>query len=88
MVDMRNKLTKIVIEKIRYTLQGLVFDTMIPRNIRLAEVPFRGGAVITFDKNCTGARSYLELANEVLGHKISAGVASEESAEVKVVAGV
>ena len=40
MVDKRNNLTKIVIEKIRYTLQGLVFDTMIPRNIRLEEVPY------------------------------------------------
>ena len=85
MVDMRNKLTRIVIEKIRYTLQGLVFDTMIPRNIRLAEVPYRGGAVITFDKNCTGARSYLNLANELLGHKVSTVVAAEKSGEVKVV---
>jgi len=88
MVDMRNKLTKIVIEKIRYTLQGLVFETMIPRNIRLAEVPYRGGAVITFDKSCTGAQSYLNLAKEVLGHKVSTVVAAEESEEVNVAAGV
>lgn len=86
MVDMRNKLTKIVIEKIRFTLQGLVFNTMIPRNVRLAEVPYRGGAVITFDKNCKGARSYLDLANELLGHKIDNVVEAEESKEEKILA--
>jgi len=66
MVDMRNNLTKIVVEKIRYTLQGLVFDTMIPRNIRLAEVPYYGKPAIGFDKNCKGAASYLALAKEIL----------------------
>lgn len=68
MVDLRNNLTKIVIEKIRYTLQGLVFDTMIPRNIRLAEVPYYGQPVIEFDKQCKGATSYLDLANEILNN--------------------
>jgi len=66
MVDLRNNLTKIVAEKIRYTLQGLVFDTMIPRNIRLAEVPYYGKPVIGFDKSCKGTTSYLDLANEIL----------------------
>ncbi len=67
MVDSRNNLTKIVIEKVRNTLQGLVFETMIPRNIRLAEVPFYGKPVINIDKNCKGATSYLSLAKEILG---------------------
>ncbi|MFQ5602524.1 MAG: ParA family protein [bacterium] len=67
MVDQRNNLSKIVIEKIRYTLQGLVFDTMIPRNVRLAEVPYYGKPVIKIDKNCKGATSYLNLAKELLG---------------------
>jgi len=66
MVDLRNNLTKIVAEKIRYTLQGLVFDTMIPRNIRLAEVPYYGKPVIGFDKSCKGSTSYLDLASEIL----------------------
>ncbi|MCG8605041.1 ParA family protein [bacterium] len=66
MVDERNRLTRIVIEKVRYTLQGLVFKTMIPRNVRLAEVPYYGKPVIKIDKNCKGAQSYLELAREVL----------------------
>ncbi len=66
MVDSRSKLTKIVMEKIRYTLQGLVFETMIPRNVRLAEVPYHGQPVLGFDKKCKGATSYINLAKEIL----------------------
>lgn len=66
MVDLRNNLTRIVIEKLRYTLQGLVFNTIIPRNVRLAEVPYHGKPVINFDKSCKGAASYLSLAKELL----------------------
>ncbi len=66
MVDLRNNLSKRVMSKVRYTLKGLVFDTMIPRNIRLAEVPFYGKPVIEFDKSCKGSASYLELAEEIL----------------------
>lgn len=66
MVDLRNNLSKRVMNKVRYTLKGLVFDTMIPRNIRLAEVPYYGKPVIEFDKSCKGSTSYLELAEEML----------------------
>jgi chromosome partitioning protein len=66
MVDMRNNLSKRVITKVRYTLQGLVFETVIPRNIRLAEVPYYGKPVVMFDKTCKGATSYLDLAKEIL----------------------
>lgn len=85
MVDTRNKLTNIVIEKIRHTLQGLVFDTMIPRNIRLAEVPYHGKPVISFDKNCKGAVSYLRLAQEILDGNGKAVTVNEEPEQVKIV---
>jgi chromosome partitioning protein len=78
MVDERNRLTRIVIEKVRYTLQGLVFNTMIPRNVRLAEVPYYGKPVIKIDKNCKGAQSYLELAREVLAQDESTTVVKAE----------
>jgi len=68
MVDLRNNLSKRVMNKIRYTLKGLVFDTIIPRNIRLAEVPYYGKPVLLFDKSCKGASSYMDLANEMLNH--------------------
>ncbi len=66
MVDMRNNLSKRVINKVRYTLQGLVFETMIPRNIRLAEVPFYGKPAYLIDRSSKGAQSYLKLAKEVV----------------------
>ncbi|MDQ7064869.1 MAG: ParA family protein [candidate division KSB1 bacterium] len=73
MVDMRNNLAKRVINKVRYTLQGLVFETMIPRNIRLAEVPYYGKPAILIDKNSKGAQSYLNLAREILAQDNSVG---------------
>ena len=66
MVDLRNNLSRKVMDKIKYTLKGLVFETVIPRNIRLAEVPYYGMPVILYDKNCKGANSYIELADELL----------------------
>lgn len=66
MVDLRSKLHKLVYERIQYNLKGLVFETTIPRNIRLAEVPYYGEPVIQFDKNSKGADSYLKLAKEIL----------------------
>ncbi|MBN1350258.1 ParA family protein [candidate division KSB1 bacterium] len=66
MVDLRNNLTREVIKKIKYTLKGLVYETMIPRNVRLAEVPFYGRPAILFDKKSKGASSYFKLAKEVI----------------------
>lgn len=69
MVDMRNNLTKRVIEKVKYTLKGMVFETVIPRNVRLAEVPYYGRPVMLFDKQCKGAISYLNLAKEIIAKR-------------------
>jgi chromosome partitioning protein len=69
MGDVRSNLSRRVIEKVRYTLQGLVFDTIIPRNIRLAEVPYYGKPVVGFDRTCRGATSYMQLAEEILRQK-------------------
>ncbi|MFQ5864153.1 MAG: ParA family protein [bacterium] len=88
MVDLRNNLTKIVIEKVRYTLQGLVFNTIIPRNIRLAEVPFHGKPVIMFDKTCRGATSYMDLACEIIGENGKIKSASERTEHAEVMKGV
>ena len=66
MVDLRSKLSRFVLERLRYTLKELVFDTMIPRNIRLAEVPMFGKPVQFIDNNSRGARSYSDLATEIL----------------------
>jgi chromosome partitioning protein len=88
MVDLRNNLSKIVIEKVRYTLQGLVFNTIIPRNIRLAEVPFHGKPVIMFDKACKGAASYMDLAFEIIGKNGKNKSALEQKEHAEVLEGV
>ncbi|RKY86376.1 ParA family protein [candidate division KSB1 bacterium] len=78
MVDTRSNLTKRVIEKVKYTLKGMVFDTIIPRNVRLAEVPYYGRPTMLFDKRCKGAKSYLRLAEEI--------ISSEHATQEKAVA--
>ena len=82
MVDMRNNLSKRVINKVRYTLQGLVFETMIPRNIRLAEVPFYGKPAYLIDRSSKGAQSYLNLAKEVVEQSVKQKQQQNEVAEV------
>jgi len=79
MVDKRNKLTLKIIEKVRYTLRGLVFETMIPRNIRLAEVPYHGKPVLLFDKACRGTSSYMDLAREILNQNGTSNKVSEKA---------
>lgn len=66
MVDLRSNICLRVIDKIRHTLDGIVLETIIPRNIKLAESPYYGKPVIFIDKNCKGARCYMELATELL----------------------
>ena len=66
MYDSRNNLTKRVVEKVKYTLKGMVFETVIPRNVRLAEVPYYGRPVMLFDQKCKGSQSYMQLAEEIV----------------------
>jgi chromosome partitioning protein len=66
MYDKRNRLTKLVEKDIRKHLKGEAFDTVIPRNVRIAEAPSFGQPVITYDKLCNGTWAYKKLAKEVL----------------------
>ncbi|MEP6342712.1 MAG: ParA family protein [Maricaulaceae bacterium] len=66
MYDKRNRLSAQVAADVRQHLGRAVFKTMIPRNVRIAEAPSFAQPVITYDPNCTGARAYLELADEML----------------------
>ena len=66
MVDLRSNLSRLVLQRLRYTLKGLVFKTIIPRNIRLAEGPLHGKPAILIDKNSRGAMGYSKLADEIL----------------------
>ena len=66
MYDERINLSSAVATDLRNFYRGLVFKTMIPRNVRLAEAPSHGMPIVYYDQRSRGAESYFELAKEVL----------------------
>ena len=66
MVDSRTVLSSQVHEEIKKHFPGKVFDTVIPRNIRVAEAPSHGVPIGVYDKFSKGARAYKALAKEVI----------------------
>jgi chromosome partitioning protein len=66
MFDRRNRLTDQVAEDVRSCLGGLVFDTVIPRNVRLSEAPSHGLPALVYDHRCSGSEAYMALARELL----------------------
>ncbi|MGE4652345.1 MAG: ParA family protein [Myxococcota bacterium] len=67
MADPRNRLSGQVEEEVRSHLGERVFETVVPRNVRLSEAPSHGKPVILYDAHSKGAVAYLNLAEEVLG---------------------
>lgn len=67
MFDRRNRLTDQVADDVRECLGGLVFETVIPRNVRLSEAPSHGLPALVYDHSCTGSRAYIALARELIG---------------------
>jgi len=70
MVDLRSNLARRVAKEVRDTLKMMVFQTMIPRNIKLAEVPLHGKPTILFDAVSRGAEAHLKLAQEFLDRSV------------------
>lgn len=66
MYDLRLRLSNQVVEEVKQHFQDIVFETIIPRNIRLSESPSFGVPVIAHDAESKGAISYINLANEIL----------------------
>lgn len=64
MRDSRSNLGKQVAEEIKKFFAGTVFETTIPRNVRLAESPSYGEPIYIYDKNCVGAKAYKNLTEE------------------------
>ena len=66
MYDARNRLATDVESALRMHFPGLVYETAIPRNVRLSEAPSHGKPVLGYDRSSKGARAYLSLATEFL----------------------
>lgn len=66
MFDRRNRLTEQVSEDVRSVLGDLVFETVIPRNVRLSEAPSHGVPALIYDHSCAGSRAYMALASELI----------------------
>lgn len=66
MYDGRTNLSMQVIENVRNNLQQTIYDTIIPRGVRLAEAPSHGLPITKYDNRSTGARAYSALADEII----------------------
>jgi chromosome partitioning protein len=66
MFDARNNLARQVMSDVRANLPGQVYETVIPRNVRLSEAPSHGRPALLYDIESKGAQSYLQLAAEML----------------------
>jgi chromosome partitioning protein len=66
MYDRRNRLTDQVADDVRAVLGRVVFETVIPRNVRLSEAPSHGVPALIYDYRCAGSEAYIALAREVI----------------------
>jgi len=66
MYDRRNNLSDQVVADVREFLGDKVYDTIIPRNVRISEAPSYGKPAILYDLKCSGSQAYLKLASEVI----------------------
>jgi len=66
MFDPRNNLSAQVVADVREFMGDKVYETMIPRNVRVSEAPSHGKPVLLYDLKCAGSQAYLRLASEVI----------------------
>lgn len=76
MFDRRNNLSQAVSEDVRACLGALVFETVVPRNVRLSEAPSHGLPALIYDLKCPGSEAYLRLARELIGRLPQLAVAA------------
>jgi chromosome partitioning protein len=66
MFDARNNLAGQVVADVRNFMGAKVYDTVIPRNVRVSEAPSHGKPVLLYDLKCVGSQAYLRLASEII----------------------
>jgi chromosome partitioning protein len=69
MYDRRNSLTEQVADDVRGVLGDKVYQTVIPRNVRISEAPSHGQPVLLYDHTCMGSQAYIKLASEVINRE-------------------
>ena len=69
MYDKRTNLSSDVVDTVKNNLNATVYQTIIPRNVRLAEAPSHGLPINLYDEKSAGAESYRNLAKEIIGRK-------------------
>ena len=69
MFDRRNSLSSQVANDVRGHLKDAVYETMIPRNVRVSEAPSHGKPALIYDLQCAGSRAYLDLAREMIARE-------------------
>ena len=81
MFDMRTNLSQQVVAEIRSHFPDKIYESLIPRSVRLAEAPSHGLPIIAYDANCTGSATYRQLAREFLKRRKAADAEPEPAAE-------
>ncbi len=81
MFDSRNTLAAQVVADVRSFMGDKVYETVIPRNVRVSEAPSHGKPVLLYDLKCSGSQAYLKLASEVIQRERGDGSAMRESKE-------
>jgi chromosome partitioning protein len=66
MFDKRNKLSDQVAADVRQNMGSKVYNTMIPRNVRISEAPSHGVPALVYDLRCPGSQAYIKLAGELI----------------------
>ena len=69
MYDKRNKLSAEVEKEARDYFKEKVYQTVIPRNVRLSEAPSHGMPVLFYDKSCSGSKSYFNFIDEFINQE-------------------
>jgi chromosome partitioning protein len=72
MYDRRNNLCDLVAADVRGHFGAKVYDTVIPRNVRVSEAPSHGLPVLIYDHRCPGSQAYIRLAAEMLRQGMAA----------------
>ena len=81
MFDRRAGLSAQVAREVRNHLGAKVYDTVIPRNVRLSEAPSHGKPALIYDLKCLGSQAYLQLAREVIARERELSARAIEPAE-------